>query len=94
MNLLITGGAGFIGANLARFLLARPDGFNIRVLDDLSSGSLKNLGDLEVEFIEGSILDEDVLQAATKDIASIVHLAAIPSVDEVVDAARAAMRGE
>lgn len=89
MNLLITGGAGFIGANLARFLLARPDGFNIRVLDDLSSGSLKNLGDLEVEFIEGSILDEDVLQAATKDIASIVHLAAIPSVPRSIANPRA-----
>ena len=58
MKVLITGGAGFIGANLVRALSDGPDN-DIVVLDDLSFGFRSNLDGLNVAFIEGSILDEE-----------------------------------
>ena len=62
MRVLVTGGAGFIGANLCR-RLTRTDGvdsvmvLDVMVLDDLSTGSQHNLERLDVELIVGSILD-------------------------------------
>lgn len=79
MIVLITGGAGFIGSNLARYLLECGD-ISVRVLDDLSTGRNENLAGLNVEFIEGSILDREILTSAALGVDSIVHLAAIPSV--------------
>lgn len=78
MHVLITGGAGFIGSNLAAMALA--DGHAVSVIDDLSTGYRENLGGLDVTFHEGSILDEDVLDAAMADADSVVHLAALGSV--------------
>lgn len=80
LRVLVTGGAGFIGANLCRRLLDEPAVGDLRVLDDLSSGSLGNLDGLAVDMYEGSILDEKVLDAATAGCTHIVHLAAVPSV--------------
>ncbi len=81
MKVLVTGGAGFIGANLCRTLTASPDVDEVVALDDLSSGHRENLASLpEVEFIEGSILDRPVLERAFTGVDATVHLAARPSV--------------
>lgn len=88
MRVLITGGAGFIGSNLSRYLLENVEGVQVRVIDDLSTGRLSNLDGLDVEFIEGSILDYPTLLAAAEDVDSIVHLGAIPSVPRSVAAPR------
>lgn len=80
MRVTVTGGAGFIGANLCRTLLAAPAITEVVVLDDLSTGFRTNLDDLEVRLIEGSILDRDALDEATDRTDAIVHLAARPSV--------------
>ena len=55
MRVLITGGAGFIGANLCQELLAH--GHAVTVLDDLSTGKRENVENLDIELIIGSILD-------------------------------------
>ena len=89
MDVLITGGAGFIGANLAKTLTQSPDIGRVIIIDDLSSGSLQNIKDLDIEFVEGSILDEDALVAAGAGVDAIVHLAAVPSVPRsIVDPLR------
>jgi UDP-glucose 4-epimerase len=80
MRVLVTGGAGFIGANLCRHLVAHPDVERVVMVDDLSSGSLANLDGVEVEPVVGSILDDSVLDNAVIGAASVVHLAARPSV--------------
>lgn len=80
MKVLITGGAGFIGSNLARFLLASSAISEVRVLDDLSTGYRSNLADLDAHLTEGSILDYPTLLRVAEGIDSIVHLAAVPSV--------------
>ncbi|MEU7740399.1 NAD-dependent epimerase/dehydratase family protein [Nonomuraea sp. NPDC049158] len=80
MKILITGGAGFIGANLCRALASRPEIERITVLDDLSSGDLANLDDVGVEFVRGSILDLNLLTGLVSDATTVVHLAARPSV--------------
>lgn len=80
MDVLITGGAGFIGANLAGRLAEMPEFGEIRILDDLSSGSRSNIADIDVTFVEGSVLDEEALAEAGQGVDAIVHLAAVPSV--------------
>lgn len=88
MKILITGGAGFIGSNLARhFKQHDPEG-EVRIIDDLSTGRLENLADLDVEFTEGSILDYGLLASVTAGVDSVVHLAAIGSVPRSVAAPR------
>ena len=91
MKVLVTGGAGFIGTNLARHLLAHPQVSEVRLLDDLSTGFSSNL-DLvpEARFIEGSILDLDLLSTAVQGVDAIVHLAARPSVPRSIAEPRAA----
>jgi UDP-glucose 4-epimerase len=80
MNLLITGGAGFIGSNLARLAVGHPSVDRVVVLDDLSTGSLENLAGLDVDFVEGSVTDPAVLDRAVAGADSVVHLAALASV--------------
>jgi len=80
---LVTGGAGFIGSNIARKLLER--GEQVRLLDDFSTGKRENLRDLEgAEIIEGSLLDQACLQKALEGVAYILHQAAISSVPRSV----------
>lgn len=78
MRVLITGGAGFIGSNLAR--LALSTGHEVTVIDDLSTGYEENLDGLDVRFVRGSILSPEVLEDAVGGVDSIVHLAALGSV--------------
>lgn len=85
MNVLVTGGAGFIGSNLCRTLLANPSVDRVRVIDDLSSGRAENLDGLDVELVQASILDEPALTAALDGIDSVVHLAARPSVPRSIE---------
>ena len=82
MKVLITGGAGFIGSNLAERMLRRDH--EVRVIDDLSSGRLENLRGLDVDFREATILDEDAVESAVRGMDAIVHLAAIGSVPRSV----------
>lgn len=88
MKVLITGGAGFIGSNLASFFKARDPHAEVRILDDLSTGRVANLDGLDVRFVEGSILDNKLLKPLVYGVDSIVHLAAIGSVPRSVSAPR------
>ena len=85
MRVLITGGAGFIGGNLARRLAASEAAYHLVVLDDLSSGSLANLAGLELEFVKGSILDRALLRELVAGADAVVHLAANASVAASVE---------
>ena len=79
MKVLITGGAGFIGSHLVEYFQGKAE---VRVLDNLRSGYRKNLDGFEVEFIEGDILDRNVVREAVKGVDYIFHLAAMISVPE------------
>ena len=79
--IIVTGGAGFIGSNLVRAL----EKYNtVKVIDNLSTGYLKNIKDLinntQIEFIKGNITNLNFLQKTFKDVDYVFHLAAIPSV--------------
>lgn len=78
MRVVVTGGAGFIGANLCRVLAER--GADVVALDDLSSGDRANLAGLPVTLREGSILDGPLVAEVCRGADSIVHLGARPSV--------------
>jgi UDP-glucose 4-epimerase len=81
MNVVVTGGAGFIGGNLCRVLAAHPAVTRVVAFDDLSTGFADNLRDVaDVSLVVGSILDEAALRRVTRGVDAIVHLAARPSV--------------
>ena len=84
MIVVVTGGAGFIGANLCRHLGADPAVESVIAFDDLSTGTAENLHGVDVELVEGSILDDDLLRSVTQRADAIVHLAARPSVPRSV----------
>jgi UDP-glucose 4-epimerase len=83
-RILVTGGCGFIGANLVPRLLA--DGNSVRVLDDLRSGRTEYLDGLDVEIVEGDICDAGLVSETLRDVTAVIHLAAAGSVvDSVSD---------
>lgn len=86
MRVVITGGAGFIGGNLCRALLAA--GCEVSVIDDLSTGNRANIDELihthDLRFVEGTILDDTALDAAFAGADAVVHLAALGSVPRSV----------
>ncbi|MYQ86857.1 NAD-dependent epimerase/dehydratase family protein [Streptomyces sp. SID4936] len=84
MKIVITGGAGFIGSNLAHVLTRRGEVSEVRVVDDLSTGFKDNLAGLDVHFTEGSVLDGPLLDRVFRGTDTIVHLAALPSVPRSV----------
>ncbi|MDP6944023.1 MAG: NAD-dependent epimerase/dehydratase family protein [Myxococcota bacterium] len=82
-TVLITGGAGFIGSNLARAALARGD--EVRIIDDLSTGRRANLEGLDIELFEASILDASTLARAVDGCHVVFHMAGQVSVARSVD---------
>ncbi len=80
MQVLVTGGAGFIGHHLVRGLLAA--GHAVSVVDDLSTGSLSRLGPVldRISFVQGDILEPRVLDAAIAGCEVVLHQAAVASV--------------
>jgi UDP-glucose 4-epimerase len=87
MRVLVTGGAGFIGSHLVEGLLT--DGHDVTVIDDLSTGKAGNLahhlGASSYRFVEGDILDDDLMEGLVRDCEMIYHLAALVGVKHVVD---------
>ncbi len=87
-HFLITGGAGFIGSHIVEYLLTFGAG-KVRVLDNLSTGSINNIRQFmdhpAFEFIEGDIRDLAVCQQAVKGIDYVSHQAALGSVPRSID---------
>jgi UDP-glucose 4-epimerase len=81
---LITGGAGFIGSNMVRFLLEK--GQKVRVLDNFETGKRENLVEVtgRIELIEGDIRDMDIVRRAVAGADVVYHLAALGSVPRSV----------
>lgn len=71
---LITGGAGFIGSNLAEMLLERD--VEVKILDSMYLGTEENLEGLDVEIIEGSVMDMEKVKEAVKGCDTVFHNAA------------------
>jgi len=86
-SVLITGGAGFIGSHLVDAFLAR--GENVTVLDDLSTGSAKNLEHLKssegLKIVEGSILDESLVDSLVAQSNGCLHMAAAVGVKKILE---------
>jgi nucleoside-diphosphate-sugar epimerase len=85
---LVTGGAGFIGSHIAAALMA--NGARVRVLDDLSTGHRENLEEIgdDLDFIEGSVANEALLNKVLDGVEVVFHEAAIPSVPRSVEEPR------
>jgi UDP-glucose 4-epimerase len=84
MKALVTGGAGFIGSNLARALLERGD--ELRILDNFSTGNRANLAELadDVELVEGDLRSYERVHAAVRGVEVVFHQGALPSVPRSV----------
>lgn len=87
MKILITGGAGFIGSHLADRLIG--DGHTVTALDDLSTGQVENLANVRTNnrfsFIEGTILDKELVQTHVDNADMVFHLAAAVGVKLIMD---------
>lgn len=84
-TILVTGGAGFIGSNLADELIRQ--GAKVKILDNLVTGFRENLEEIsgDFDFIEGDLNDDSALSKALSDVEIIFHEAALPSVPRSVD---------
>lgn len=82
---LVTGGAGFIGSNIAEALVKRGD--EVRVLDNFNTGRHENLADFidRIELIEGSVDDQAIVARAVEGVDCIFHEAALASVPRSVE---------
>ncbi len=91
MRILITGGAGFIGASLALEIEKRFPSWQVTVLDGLSSGHIRNIGGFKGELIEGRVEDEELINSLNgKNFDFIHHQAAIT--DTTIDDEERMMR--
>ena len=81
---LVTGGAGFIGSHIVEALV--ESGARVRVVDNLSTGYLRNLEHVsgKVDFLQGDLADEDVARRAVDGVEIVFHEAALPSVPRSV----------
>lgn len=81
---LVTGGAGFIGANIVRQLI--DNGEKVKVLDNFNTGKRENINELmnEIEFMEGDVTNNQTVIEAVKDVDVIFHQGAIPSVPKSI----------
>lgn len=77
MNVVVTGGAGFIGSHVANELISR--GHEVTVIDDLSTGKIENIPS-QCHFIHGTILDLSLLESSFFTIDTVFHYAAIASI--------------
>ncbi len=84
-KVLVTGGAGFIGSNLAEELIRQ--GARVSIIDNLVTGSRQNLEEIagDFDFIEGDINDDDSLKKALQGVEIVFHEAALPSVPRSVE---------
>ena len=86
MKYLVTGGAGFVGSHLVDNLLANKH--QVLVLDNLSTGRIVNLkaheSDKNLEFVNGSILDQELVDSCVKKVDRVFHLAAAVGVFNIV----------
>ena len=82
MKLIVTGGAGFIGSHLTKYLIKK--GHNVSVIDSLRRGSLENLKEMEdkIDFQKIDILDYDAMKSVVKNTDGIFHQAALGSVPQ------------
>lgn len=82
---LVTGGAGFIGSNIAEKLV--NSGEKVRVIDNFLTGKRENMNTFfdKIEFIEGDIRALDTVAKAMQDVDYVIHQAALPSVPKSVD---------
>jgi len=87
MRAVVTGGAGFIGSNLAEELANR--GTEVVILDDLATGKMENIANLlksaDVSFMKGSVTNLELLNSIFNDVDCVFHQAAIPSVQRSVE---------
>ena len=82
---LVTGGAGFIGSHLVDALVAAGD--KVVILDNLSSGSKRNVQDhkaTDVRLAEGDVTDDKAVKRAAKGCDYVLHLAGLPGVERSV----------
>ena len=84
MNILVTGGAGFIGSHLVATLVR--DGHRLTVVDNLSTGNLSNLTPVasDINFIEGDILNADLVESEVRRADLVYHLAAAVGVGNIM----------
>ncbi len=82
---LVTGGAGFIGSNICRKLVA--EGCFVRVVDNLLTGRMSNLAGIEdrIDFVQADMGDLSVARAAMQDVDVVLHQGALPSVPRSVE---------
>jgi UDP-glucose 4-epimerase len=82
LKYVVTGGAGFIGSNIVKKLVARGD--HVTVIDNLNTGKEENLASVKdkIIFLKDSILNLDLLEKQTQDIDGIFHQAALASVQD------------
>ena len=85
MKVFITGGAGFIGSHLCDALVA--EGKEVTILDNLSSGSKKNIAHLEgkIKVVQGDIRDQKLVESLVADSDLILHMAAALGVDNILE---------
>jgi UDP-N-acetylglucosamine 4-epimerase len=89
MKILVTGGAGFIGSNLVQHLLQKKEVEQVRVLDNLATGSLKNIEEFEsdpkFEFVQGDIRNYQTCLDVCAGMDLISHQAALGSVPRSIN---------